>query len=388
MQRIARIPWIFFFIAACIGLLLRWHFYDPIRWLKFPYWLHAHSHTMFLGWVLNALMVGYLLNYDLWRIVRYRRLFYMIQVALVGMLVSFPFQGYGVISVLFSTMHTVLVWVFAFWLFKDLKADGEGVSKTLAKGSMVIFMISSLAPFALGPLVANGLAHSSWYYFAVYYYLHFQYNGVFIFGILSLFFKLLEDGDIAFNRQSARQSAIILFASLFPGYFLSVLWSDPPIILNIVGSSGAIMQLIALFYFKKAIGNIGSGITRRGKALFSTVLAAFFVKSLLQLLSAHPSVARMAYDTRPFVIAYIHLVVVGVVTIFLIAWYAEKGWCIPNLGFLMLFVGFVGSEVTMVAGSIPFINTFLDFNQLFLMMLFSALMCLGIGSFAFFPAKH
>ncbi|MBA4054858.1 MAG: hypothetical protein C0490_09115, partial [Marivirga sp.] len=65
MQKLFSIPLIFFFIASCIGLMLRWHFVSAISWLKYPYWLHAHSHIMFLGWIFNALMLAYLYNYSL-----------------------------------------------------------------------------------------------------------------------------------------------------------------------------------------------------------------------------------------------------------------------------------------------------------------------------------
>src|SRR6188768_1335066 len=79
MQSWFRIPFVFFFIAACIGLLLRWHFVSPLDWLQFPYWLHAHSHIMFLGWIFNTLFLAYVSNYSLSKR-RYGTLFIIIQV--------------------------------------------------------------------------------------------------------------------------------------------------------------------------------------------------------------------------------------------------------------------------------------------------------------------
>ncbi|HEX7762949.1 MAG TPA: hypothetical protein VF433_04980, partial [Cellvibrio sp.] len=111
MQKHFSIPFLFLFIAACIGLLLRWHFIMPLSWLNYPYWLHAHSHIMFLGWVFNVLFLAFVRNYNLSS--RYRKLFVFIQILLAGMLISFPIQGYGVISIIISAIHTFSIWMFA-----------------------------------------------------------------------------------------------------------------------------------------------------------------------------------------------------------------------------------------------------------------------------------
>ncbi len=142
MQKRFSIPLVFLFVAACIGLLLRWHFIIPIRWLKYPYWLHAHSHIMFLGWVFNVLFLAFVWNYNLSS--RYRRLFAVIQILLAGMLVSFPIQGYGVISIIISTVHTFSIWMFSLWLFKDFRKTDELISKWFAKSSLILFIVSSL----------------------------------------------------------------------------------------------------------------------------------------------------------------------------------------------------------------------------------------------------
>ncbi|HEX5171412.1 MAG TPA: hypothetical protein VFW11_19680 [Cyclobacteriaceae bacterium] len=388
MQRQFKIPLIFFFIAACLGLLLRWHFVTPQTWLKYPHWLHAHSHIMFLGWVFNVLILAYISNYDLPS--RYRKLFIFIQALLVGMLISFPLQGYGPVSITISTLHTFSVWIFSFWMFRDLKT-GNSTSIWFAKSSLILFILSSLGPFALGPLMASGLAQSKWYYFAVYYYLHFQYNGVFIFGLLSLFFKLLEEKGISYDTH-ARRFGILLFVSLFPAYFLSTLWASPGIIFNAIGLTGATLQLISLYYFAKMIQSISIPMNRQATILMTASLSAFILKALLQFISAHPVIAQMALDTRPFTIAYLHLVVIGVVTFFLLAWYIEKGLIKvrSHIGLRFLITGFVGSELVMIASGVPFFINLPYFQIPILLLVFSALILLGtvILMFRLFLPAH
>ncbi|QLH31640.1 MAG: hypothetical protein HWD62_03660 [Cyclobacteriaceae bacterium] len=62
-------------------------------------------------------------------------------------------------------------------------------------------------------------------------------------------------------------------------------------------------------------------LTRLSYYFLYCVWLAYLLKLLLQLLSAWPSVALLAYGNRSYIIAYLHLVLIGVVTFFLIAWY-------------------------------------------------------------------
>src|SRR5690606_26458146 len=124
-----RIPLMFFALAACFGLLLRWHVVHPLDWVHYPYMLHAHSHLMFLGWVTNALVVFGIDAYVADTNARwYRRVFYCLQALLVGMSVSFPRQGYGVASIVLSTLHTVLIEVLSIRFFRDTKSSASTAS--------------------------------------------------------------------------------------------------------------------------------------------------------------------------------------------------------------------------------------------------------------------
>src|SRR6187431_1834301 len=144
MQRYLKIPLYFFFIAGCIGLLLRWHFVSPVHGLIYPYWLHAHSHIMFLGWVFNVLYLAYVLEFiPSAKHKRYQTLFIVMQVLLLGMLVSFPIQGYGAVSITISTLHTVSVGIFYAWFFRDTRDNDKIISLKYARMSLIFFLISA-----------------------------------------------------------------------------------------------------------------------------------------------------------------------------------------------------------------------------------------------------
>src|SRR5690606_13927400 len=208
----------------------------------------------------------------------------------------------------------------------------------------------------LGPLVSNGLAHTNWYYFSIYYYLHFQYNGVFIFGVIGLFLKVLEDYHFSFDKRKAQRFGTLLSVSTFLAYVLSTLWASPGLLFNIVGGIAALLQLIALFYFIQLLPSV-----QKLKLFFSATTlwlwkAALFcliLKCFLQLLSAHPFVAELAFHNRAYVIAYLHLVLIGVITFFLIGWYEANNLLSynPKWGVLLLITGFIATEICLITAS-------------------------------------
>lgn len=354
MLNLIRVPLVFFFIASLLGLLLRWHLYQPIDGFVYPFWLHAHSHIMFLGWIFNALSAGFVISF-----IRatnqsgYLRIWIVLNVLVVGMMVSFPLQGYGLYSIIISTLHTLLVAVFIVRFFKDTR-----LVRTEALGfvrmALLFFLISAVGPFALGVVMSKGLGHTPLYHLAVYYYLHFQYNGVFTFGIFGLLLSLLDKNGVSINTKKVRSFRIFLFVACFPAYILSMLWTNPGIPLNIAGFIAALLQIVAAPFLFSAIlplrHQIIGSLSRSSRVLLMVASFSFVLKLVLQVLSAFPYFARLAYEVRYYVIAYLHLVLVGMISFFLLMWYEANRYILikrQNLGLLLL--GFAGSEFAMIS---------------------------------------
>ena len=51
----------------------------------------------------------------------YNRLFWVTQLAVVGMMIDFPAQGYAFVSILFSTLHIFCSYYFCYLIWKDAK---------------------------------------------------------------------------------------------------------------------------------------------------------------------------------------------------------------------------------------------------------------------------
>lgn len=385
MQKYVRLSFLFFFLATSLGLLLRWYFVSPMDWLDFPHWLHAHSHLMFLGWVFNLLCISFIHEYiGVSSQRKFLTLYVVIQFLLVGMAIAFPVQGYGLYSIAFSVFHSVAVFVFIVWFFKDGRGRSFDPAQWFAKRALIFFLIASVGPFSLGPLMANGLAQTKWYYFSIYYYLHFQYNGVFTFGVFSLFFSFLKRNEVKFDAHTIKKFGYLLFLACFPTYFLSTLWAKPGFIYQGIGLIGAIMQLIALYYFLRLLSRIPKSIFTNlsisVRALLIVSLLSFILKLLLQTISVHPELAQHAYLHRNLIMAYLHLVLLGMITSFLIAWSIERGWLHPPIRFSVgiFLLGFIASEWTLL-GWMPVPIEWLSSSQM--LFIFSALMFVGIGGF-------
>lgn len=267
------------------------------------------------------------------------------------------------------------------------------MSVWFARIALAFLTLSTLGPFSLGYLMTNGQGQSLWYYFSIYFYLHFQYNGFFLFGIFSLFFQLMERKEILFDTKSVRTIGNWMTLACVPAFLLSVLFAKPGLLFNALGATAAILQIFALALFIKELKKMRSIMRFHLKAsvynLMTGVLLFFVIKSILQLFSAHPYVAQLASELRPVVIAYLHLVLVGVITLFLLAWYAQMNLVSESLAvksIALLLIGFTGSQVCLIL--MPgWNNNFGESRLTSVEWIFFFSIFLGLGSFLFFWAN-
>lgn len=364
-----------------MGLFLRSQLIAPVAGVSYSYVLHAHSHVMFLGWVFNALILAFTTEFA--EVKRFKALFWFLQLCIAGMLVSFPLQGYGAFSITFSTLHTLGALMFIVLFFRSSK-NRSNISLMPARAALLFFALSSIGPFFLGYLKANALDHLDLYRFSIYFYLHFQYNGFFFFGILSLFLKLIEDNIPEKDKRRVAHGCYILFACCLPTYFLSILWAQPALIFNIIGFVSALAQLVGLWFLVKPFNYFLANVrfNRQEKLLFSISVVALILKSILQLISAHPSAALFANEFRSIVIAYLHLVLLGGISLFVIAWLIRRRVIKlgTSLAVRLLLVGFIGSQIILVIS--PWNDSFFHISakvSISLLFLFSVMMVCGIG---------
>jgi len=392
-----------FVVIAMLGLLLRYTFVAPVAGLNYKYLLHAHSHVALLGWLYAAVFIA-LLHAYLPAVVSNKRnyslLFWLSQGAVLGMLLSFPVQGYGAVSIAFSTAHILLTYWFAYRFLKDAKTakvnSGEhNFSFRFVKAALFFLVLSSVGPWAMGPIMASGRSGTELYYNAIYFYLHFLYNGWFTFAVLGLFFWLLEKYKISFNRNYSLLFFRLMFWACLPAYLLSILWIKPPTIVYLIGGVSALMQLVAMVILLAIVwpirGQVYSLFGSWAKAILIFAAATFILKTLMQFSTAFPYMADLAYKLRHFIIGYLHLVLIGFVSFFILAFFVQQGWlsfrsAISRWGIGLFILGFFSSEALLFmqgifywigAGTIPNCNEFL----------FAVSILLPVGTLLFFIAQ-
>lgn len=348
-------------LVALIGCFLRYVLLNPVQGVNYSYIIHAHSHLAFLGWVFMALFIliihVFLPSAIFIKGGRYAILFILLQTANMGMLFTFPIMGYALWSIVFSASHALLAILFAWMIIKDVTQNlsvVHSVSFSSLKWALILMIVSNLAPFALGPVsVTQG--KTDLYYLLIYFYLHFQYNGWFTFAVFGLIFRLLENNGINTNVRLIKMGFILKLIAIFPAFILSSLWTEPGLIWHIIGAISAATQLVGLLFLlyflinkKEILSLIKIPILR---VLFWVGISAVLSQHVLMLLSAVPDISNTTYS-RNTVIAFLHLVLLGFITVWLFLLLYKIRLMILNslsrIGLRIFLIAFTGTECLLV----------------------------------------
>lgn len=331
------------------------------------YLLHAHSHFAFSGWVSQVLMVlmTYVLKNQLSedRKRHYQYVFLANLVDSYGMLVSFTIQGYGVFSIIFSTLSIVILFVFSYLLIQDLRRNNLVSSNWWFIAALIFNVLSVFGTAKLvGLMAAKQVAQNQNTYLAsIFWYLHFQYNGWFFFGLMGVFSHWLE------KKYAFKISPKIFYlfaASCIPTYGLSALWAKLPVWVYAITVIGTVLQTYAwLLLLKDLVNNklkLFKNMLQIRNLLFTVFIVSATTKFVLQLVSIFPAVNQLAFSYRPITIAYLHLVLLAMVSVFLIYLCIVNGLLETNLRFragIITFVfGVVLNEVVLLIQGISFLS--------------------------------
>ena len=366
------------FLVAFLGLILRYKIAFYLPFLNQKYILHSHSHFAFSGWITQSLMVLliYYLSSKIGEQVfkKYRPLLYANLICSYGMLISFIIQGYGLLSISFSTLSILVSIVFTIYFWADLGWIKKKAASILwFKAALVFGIISSIGALSLSYLMANKTTDQNWYLASIYFFLHFQYNGWFLFAGMGLLSDKLE--FLIHERIKLNAIFYLFFFACIPAYFLSILWMPFNTIIYQILILAVILQLIAWaimlnILFKNRI-EISKQFSAQGKTLLILSAIAFTIKLLLQSGSIHPALSQLSYGFRPIIIGYLHLVLLGVTSIFIIGYIISFKLIIINKlvikGTIVFVAGIIINELLLMTQGVsalsyialPYINELL-----------------------------
>ncbi|HSC54887.1 MAG TPA: hypothetical protein VLC98_14740 [Phnomibacter sp.] len=337
-------------IVALYGLLMRYKIAFDFPFFQQKHLLHAHSHFAFSGWISHFLysgIAGLVFPYiSKQRKRQYNWLIALNLLSAFGMLVSFTAQGYKMVSISFSTFSIVIAIFFAIFFVTDRKQMPKvHPASPWAVAALLFNVVSAAGPLSLAYMMASKNFQPNFYLGSVYYYLHFQYSGWFFFGAIAIAIGY-------FNIQlAALQKYFKLFVlTTIPTFGLSVLWAKLPAWLYVIVVVATLAQLVGwislVVKLQKAQTGIKAADTNRTVRLFFYIaVIALSVKFCLQAISVIPSLSQLVFGFRPIVIAYLHLVFLGVYSLFILGFLFSQGVIVNSKAVRIAAYGFLTGVV-------------------------------------------
>ncbi|WP_339814887.1 hypothetical protein [uncultured Imperialibacter sp.] len=382
--KFARFPLLYLVALSALGLLLRWQMVSPLP-ITYRYFVHAHSHTAFMGWVYNALFLLMLQHF----VAKenngklFRGYFFALQIGVLGMLGSFPFQGYGPVAIAFSTLHMAVTIAIAVSIFKVIRGDSS-LAASFLRWALVYELISGVGPLMLGPLSAMGLKDSSFYSLSIYFFMHFQFNGWFVLACLAMLFRLLERSGWSLADTERKWLKYTLLYTVGPAYVMSALWTDLGDWKYLLAMATGVLQIVGVllllrFVWKHLKQNLPVPWARKCLQLGITLLT---VKYFLQLAGSIPGIDSWVMANNGIIIAFIHLIFIGVVSFMLLGFYILGGWlhltAMSKTGISVFFGGFAITEIALAAlPSISLVGLSAHFSYFETLVVAAAMLLIG-----------
>ncbi len=377
----------YFFITALLGFLLRLdHISDLLP--NYRYIVHTHSHIALLGWVYTALttLIYQLFLHKKELSKKYRILFLFTQITIVGMLITFPIQGYGLFSIIFSTLYLFasygFMWFFIRYTSKDQK---QTFSYKLIRAGLWYLVISSLGPWVLGIIMNTAGSSSDWYRSSIYFFLHFQYNGWFIVTLFGILFHILEKSMVSISKREFKLFFLLLNLGVICSFFTSILWLEPHSFFYAIALIAVLLHGIAFYILFKKIRNnwkvVRTKLEGSTQLLLKIAGALLATKLLFQFSGSLPHYAYQISQNIDLIVAFLHWIFLGVVSICIFAFLGHfKLLAYSGKALLLYIAGFALTEILLFyKGAVAWLGTVSIDNLPMLITISSGVLLLAIG---------
>lgn len=314
-----------FFLVALLGVIMRYKILYSLPFLDQKHLQEAHSHFAFYGWITNVLYV-LIMHYisKVNPLVKLRKYEYLIVINLAAsfaMLGTFIYGGYFWASIAASTAALLTSFVFCYFFIRD-SMKIQDASKIWFLAGLFFAVISSAGVFNLAYMMSSKNINQDLYLASEYYFLHFQYNGFFIFSCIGLLLYSMKEAGSPISERKNKLLFWLMFLGCFIGVGLSVLWMKLPaavFTLIVIATLGQTAGAVMIYDFvKKSWTNLVVKWSPMHRFVLLFVGFAFAVKIALQLGSNIPAVNQFAFGFRNVVIAYLHLVLLMCIATFLV----------------------------------------------------------------------
>ncbi|MCB9194465.1 MAG: hypothetical protein H6597_08045 [Flavobacteriales bacterium] len=375
-------------VAGSIGTMLRVMYVAELPFVRFRPWLESHSHTALFGWMFIGATAVMLHESGMQRFGRkVRVLLVMLQSMVFIMLIGFPLQGHGVVPITASMIQMVLAYFLLAILWRATMQWPTNGSRPLARLAILFFVLSTLGAWVVGPFVLVGSSGMEFYYWAVQFFLHFQFNGWFWFAAMAIGTRWAEGRGM--NMRFDHLTLTLWTVSAVLTYALAIAWSEPhPAVFTTV-TIGVVLQLWATLRTLRIIWAqrlaAHAQLAKWSRWTIGIALMAMALKVLVQGAVAVPVLARMALTIRHFVMGFVHLNTLGLMTMLMLAYAIQQEWLRSDLhlvrtGLVLVIAGTVATEgMLFLQGTLFWMGQGLIPGHYLHMVIASALLPLGVA---------
>lgn len=305
---------VIYVLATSLGVLMRFAYLTPMPWLPFAHAIHAHSHTLYFGWVgLGLLALAFRLVGDEGRAVRV--LLGTVAVLSLATFVSFLNGGYTTLSIVISTAF-LFVWGGAIVRWWRAARGRSGLAFSYLRVGMVYLGIASLGAWGRVVLLAMHVSDPIYGKLAVFGFLY-NFGWFFVFGVIGLVIAWAPKRQVRLDERLLRLH--LLWAA-------PVAWLTFP--LGVAGGSrvaylGPSARLAALLLIVPGVmltwalvkaSRSGTGPIRQAFAWLGFWYGA---KTAMEVAGA-AGLSSIAVSTRHPAVLYLHVFLLGFVTVALL----------------------------------------------------------------------
>lgn len=302
---------------------------------------HAHSHLMYFGWVTPAIMA--MLAQRLPASRRMKQVIHALLLLAGLAYVPFLLYGYGLaaigplrlpLSVILATANMIGWYVFAVLYVRKRSALASSAARWFWDAALAFLVVASLGAWSLGLVQALRPDNPVWFAATLHLFLDLFADGWLVMAVLGF----AVDACTPTNARSRLRWSWRLLVSGLPVMFVLSIPLDllPPAI-RLVGSVGAIVSAAGLVLFLHTLGR-----TAWRAPMWRLPLALLALKAMVHGGLAVPAIARWGLSAG-LRIPYLHVVLLGVVTLGLLAaarstWgpSAVPGWSAVNWSIVLL----------------------------------------------------
>jgi hypothetical protein len=319
------------FVVTLLSFILRTKMVFPLPLIDYNRLVESHSHFAFTGWIslaLLTLLADQLLDKNYSSRPFYGWILGILVISSWSILVSYYFNGNGWLSEIIGAIIALCTYTFAWFFLQDIRKSGvEKASCILAGGGIIYLVLSSIGSFVLDYLFAIKSQNLIFYRDALFTNYHFLYNGFFTLTVFSLLFNKMGVHNIPAIKNNVYRFSVLLTISVLPTLVLSYLWHNVHGVFFFVAIIGScLLFFIAIQFFTILPGLIKAfkGDMLLLRVIIVLSLSAFIIKTLLQSLTVLPGLGNIVFGNRPMIMGFLHLVFLGLTTLFIIFFFVRE----------------------------------------------------------------